>query len=443
VTPRPLIFISAVSKELTSARQLVANTLIFLGYQPVWQDIFGTEGGDLRKLLRQRIDQCKGVVQLIGQCYGAEPPAYDEKFGRVSYTQYEALYARQRGKKVWYLLIDENFPVETQEPEPDELRDLQTPYRRRVQADAHLFHSLASREALEASVLKLRDDLVRLRRGMKQWAAAVAIFLLLIAGAVFWLLRGQGEAKRELSETKTEMVAMTDEVKKMRQAIVNYSQVESQMRRTEDRKDPAALQDRVYVELSKEFGVDEKVLRENLPGMAEALRRAPNATAFERANAAYIIRDYVEAERLALQAADDAQKAALPARGDVFQALRLAGLAAQMQAKFARATTHFREAEQLTDQQQRPAEWAEVQQAIADLTLDQSGITDVPSRDILNAQQEPQPAPPTRPHTPPVWRAPVAHPPLPAKAPVAQPPRPANARQAIPAAPSPKTVPDG
>jgi hypothetical protein len=47
VSPRPTIFISAVSEELRSARQLVANTLTFLGYEPVWQDVFGTESGDL------------------------------------------------------------------------------------------------------------------------------------------------------------------------------------------------------------------------------------------------------------------------------------------------------------------------------------------------------------------------------------------------------------
>ena len=66
MTPRPPIFISAVSKELRSARQLVANTLQFLGYEPVWQDIFGTEQGDLRSMLRQQIDSCKGVVQIVG-----------------------------------------------------------------------------------------------------------------------------------------------------------------------------------------------------------------------------------------------------------------------------------------------------------------------------------------------------------------------------------------
>ncbi len=63
----PLIFISAVSRELRSGRQLAANTLSFLGYQPVWQDIFGTETGDLRGMLRKQIDQCKGVLQIVRQ----------------------------------------------------------------------------------------------------------------------------------------------------------------------------------------------------------------------------------------------------------------------------------------------------------------------------------------------------------------------------------------
>ena len=120
----PLIFISAVSRELRSGRQLAANTLTFLGYQPIWQDIFGTETGDLRGMLRQQIDQCKGVLQIVGKCYGAEPPEADPEFGRVSYTQYEALYARKRGKKVWYLFIDETFPVDVCEGEPEELRAL-------------------------------------------------------------------------------------------------------------------------------------------------------------------------------------------------------------------------------------------------------------------------------------------------------------------------------
>jgi hypothetical protein len=200
VSPRPTIFISAVSQELRSARQLVANTLTFLGYEPVWQDIFGTGGGDLREILRRQIDQCIGVVQLVGRCYGAEAPVADKEFGRVSYTQYEALYARQRGRKVWYLFIDESFPIDAHEPEPEELRQLQAAYRQVLKADTHLFHPLASREALEAGVLKLRDDLTKLRRGVKQWAVGVATLLCLIAVLVIWLVRGRGKTSRDLEK---------------------------------------------------------------------------------------------------------------------------------------------------------------------------------------------------------------------------------------------------
>src|SRR5450755_3166907 len=197
MSPRPTIFISAVSRELRSARQLVANTLTFLGYEPVWQDIFGTEGGDLRAMLRQQIDQCRGVVQLVGQCYGAEPPTPDDEFGRVSYTQYEALYARKRGKKVWYLFIDEHFPGDECEVEPEDVRELQAAYRRRLQSDTHVFHPLTTAEGLEASVLKLRDDLTRLRRGVTRWATGVTSLLVVIVGLVIWQLRSQAQMKTE------------------------------------------------------------------------------------------------------------------------------------------------------------------------------------------------------------------------------------------------------
>ena len=361
MSPRPTIFISAVSRELRSARQLVANTLIFLGYQPVWQEIFGTESGDLRDLLRRQIDQCKGLVQLVGQCYGAEPPTPDEQFGRVSYTQYEALYARQRGKKIWYLFIDERFPTEPCESEPEELRELQAAYRRRLQADTHLFHPLTSSEALEASVLKLRDDLTRLRRGVKQWAVGVTALLALIAGLVLWQLWSQAQMKTEM---KLEMA-------KLREGIMAYPQMESQVRASQTEKDPTALQERVYAELAKQLGVDAKLLQEKLPRFAEDLKHAPEASDYERANAAYVGKDYLEAERLALHAADEARKAAPSKPKDVLRPLTLAGLAAQKHIEYARAMEHFREAEKLTDRARNPEEWAEVQHMIANLTFDQ------------------------------------------------------------------------
>ncbi len=59
---KPRVFISTVSSELRSIRQLTSNLLQRLGYEPVWQDIFGTEPGDLTQMLRDKIDDCEGLI---------------------------------------------------------------------------------------------------------------------------------------------------------------------------------------------------------------------------------------------------------------------------------------------------------------------------------------------------------------------------------------------
>jgi len=351
------VFISAVSRELRTARQLVANTLSFLGYEPVWQDIFGTESGDLRSVLRQQIDRCKGVVQLVGQCYGAEPPTPDEEFGRVSYTQYEALYARKRGKKVWYLFIDENFPADRCDSEPENLRALQAAYRRRLQSDTHVFHPLATIDALEASVLKLRDDLARLRRSLKRWALGIAALLVLIVALVIWQLRGQAEMKVEIA--------------KLRQGIMEYPRMDAQVRGSRTENNPAAVQEQVYAELGKQLGVDPKLLREKLPQLADQLKQSPNAGAYERANASYVAKDYAEAEQLALEAAAESQRTKPENSKNIVAALELAGLSAHRAIQYDRAMQHFREAEKLTDRNRDLNEWVRLQDEIADLLVAQ------------------------------------------------------------------------
>src|ERR1051326_1532998 len=343
VTVRPIIFISAVSKELHSARQLVANTLQLLGYEPDWQDIFGTEEGDLRGMLRRKVDASKGVVQLVGQCYGAEPKTPDEEFGRVSYTQYEALYARQRGKKVWYLTPKPDFPTDPYDPEPQELRALQDTYREKLRASGQLYHPVGSSDALEASVLKLRDDLNKLRKRGKQWAAGVVLLLVLLVGLVVWVVRKETQTQEKESQTQQTVAALQNEMKKMREGIAQYSSTETKVREAQPGQKPEEIEERTYADLAKTLGVDAKVLREKLPAFAKKLKNSSQATTYERANAAYVTRDYVEAERLALSAADQARKANPPRKGDQIEALELAGGSAEKQIQYARAVEHYRD----------------------------------------------------------------------------------------------------
>jgi hypothetical protein len=363
MSPRPAIFISAVSRELRSARQLVANTLTFLGYEPEWQDIFGTEEGDLSAVLRRRVDACSGVVQLVGSCYGAEPLGSDQQFGRVSYTQYEALYALSKRKRIWYLLLDQAFPTDPHEPEDAEKQKLQGEYRARVQADCHLYYPLSSNEGLEASVLKLRDEFSRLRRGARRWAAFVAISLVLIAGLSIWLLEGQQHSNQQLQ-------SLAERFDKLQQGVTSFASIQNKLWQEEPGQKGDQLERRTYEILGQQLGLDPVLLRQQLPRFAQELKKAPNATTYERANAAYIDKDYEEAERLALAAADEARSAKPPKNTETIKALELAAWSAEKRVEYADGLKRLREAEELTDRTRDPTEWARVQFAIASLLSD-------------------------------------------------------------------------
>ena len=360
---RPVIFLSAATRELKSARQLVANTLTFLGYEPEWEDIFDAGEGDLLGVLRRRIDASAGVVQIIGRTYGAEPAEPDATFDRVSYTQYEALYARQRGKKVWYLLLDDTFPADPCEPEPEEKAQLQRGYRERVHGSNDLWHPIKDRAELESRALKLRDELAHLRRGAKRWAALVLALLVLVAGGVFWLNRGQHRQDQRLIE-------IDDKSDKLLQALRDFPQTLTQQQSAGEKEDDAAQQARAFAALEKKYGLPAGSLATELPRFAEQLLQRADTSALDRANALFVQKNFVDAERAALEAKDKALAAAGQPVHDAIEALEVAGWSAQKQIQYARALEHFRAAAALTNRERDSLEWARVQYAIASVLFD-------------------------------------------------------------------------
>ncbi len=188
---RPRLFLSAVSEELRSARQAVAATVHTLGYDPVSQDDFPTGYGELRQWLRGQIDSCEGLIQLVGHGYGAEPPEVDPAYGRVSYTQFEFLYACQQEKKTWVIVVGEgchrdkppgqlDLPREAGHPDPAgyqaERRQLQKDYLARLKRENHLRHTANNDTELQNLVLRLRDELGELRRQWEEWLQKDAVF---------------------------------------------------------------------------------------------------------------------------------------------------------------------------------------------------------------------------------------------------------------------------
>src|SRR4030095_14754694 len=102
---------------------------------------------------------------------------------------------------------------------------------------------------------------------------------------------------------------------------------------------------------------------------SQTVKRDPDASSYERACAAYLGKDYAEAERLFLTTAGEAQQAIPPKTVDIIRALKLAGSSARKLDEFVRAREHLAEAEKLTDRQRNPGEWADVQYAIANVLL--------------------------------------------------------------------------
>lgn len=222
---RPVIFISAVSKELHSTRDLVAKTLIAMGYEPKWQDIAPTETGDIRAVLRKWVDQSHAVLQIVGHRYGYAPKEPDPDFGRVSYTQYEALYALTKGKKVWYILLDEHYPIDCPDDEPADLKQLQADYRLQVKAHHGLYHKSDTTLTTENIVLRLRDDLAHLRRRGRQWAALILSLLLLLAAGVTWNAYTQNHAGETLTVMAQQQTGHTEELKLLRQGQADMRQM--------------------------------------------------------------------------------------------------------------------------------------------------------------------------------------------------------------------------
>jgi tetratricopeptide (TPR) repeat protein len=276
---KPRIFLSAVTRELHSARQLGANILHRLGYEPVWQDIFGTEAGDLRQMLVDKIDSCDGLIHLVGFGYGAEPPQSDPEFGRVSYTQFEFLHARKTGKKTWVLFVEDGFPTDKPPEQLDlpadghsnpaafqaERRCLQDAWRQRLLADGHLRHGAATTADFELKFERLKDELQSLRRSFRNWQRVVVglLFLICVLGGILYLtvfrqhddvktvLQSVDEHQREIQEQLAQI--RPDDIKKQLRATIEETyqndlreadKLSDWKKRADAKKDAAELRDK-------------------------------------------------------------------------------------------------------------------------------------------------------------------------------------------------------
>ncbi len=201
---KSVIFVSATS-DLRSARELVGKVLYSMGFEPRWQDLEATDGGDLINVLRDRIRASDFMIQLVGKRYGAEPPRPTAEFGRVSYTQFEALAAEAAGKKVIYHFIEPSFLTDAAPPEDEERIQLQEHYRQKLVAANKLRHKIDSNESLELSIRRINNELAVLRaigdrrfRKLLGLSAVLAACVVAVGALVVWGLRQQQKTHEQV-----------------------------------------------------------------------------------------------------------------------------------------------------------------------------------------------------------------------------------------------------
>jgi serine/threonine protein kinase len=222
----------------------------------------------------------------------------------------------------------------------------------------------ASGKAIQI-LTNIRDVFAARRVRLVLWTALVLVSVALS----IWLLQSQQHSSEQL-------LALQQKFEKLEQGVNSFAEVQNKVRQEQPGQKPEQLEQTTYDVLGKQLGIDPVKLRNELPRFAQELKKAPNATTYERANAAYTAKDYNEAERLALAAADEAQRAGPTKNADAIKALELAGWSAEKRIEYAEALARLRDAEKLTDRTRNPLEWARVQFAIGMVYYDRGQYSD-------------------------------------------------------------------
>jgi hypothetical protein len=190
--PVPRIFVSATSRDLRTARGLVAEGLRRMECLPIVQDDFPPDYKSVRDMLRTKIQACNAVVHLAGYYYGAEPQPVFPGPDRRSFTQMEYEIAMELKLPCYVFLCGKDFPFDQHDPEPEEKQALQLAHRDRLLKRDELFYEFTTPEELanrtrelQLSVEGLRSELAK-ERFRRRLTLAACIVLFLIGGGYFY-----------------------------------------------------------------------------------------------------------------------------------------------------------------------------------------------------------------------------------------------------------------
>jgi Domain of unknown function (DUF4062) len=142
--PRPTIFISGVSHEFGSFRDVVENEIEMKGCFAENQPGFHPDYSTVEEMLRRKLHDSDAVIHIVGFRFGAEPNQRPTNAPRRSYTQMEFDIARELQKPVYVFLSADAAvrqpPEPDEQPEDDDAEALQRAHRDAVQKTNHLYY---------------------------------------------------------------------------------------------------------------------------------------------------------------------------------------------------------------------------------------------------------------------------------------------------------------
>lgn len=386
--PRPVIFISAVGKELQSTRYIVANALTALGYEPKWHEIADSGEEDPKAAIRSAVDGSLALLQIVGHFHGPGSAEPDEEYATLSYTHYEASYAQKKGKPVRYILLGKSYPADCEESESPELQKRQAEYRAQVETKEGLFHRSASRSSTEKIVQTLCEDFTRLRRRSRQ-RVAISFALIIAVSCIIWAVQKQvktaatGNSPPKITEkqpTRGKAASTIPPLTPMEKALIGLADAESRSSIPGEKLTLEEIRSRAYTLLETELGMKPGTLAAELPGFALERHSNPDTGLIQKAAAAYALNHFEEAEALFLEkqdakiiAKDEPSMTEDEIRTKRIQALEGAAQFATAQIQYARALEHYRAAAALTSMERNPLEWARIHHMLA-YALTYSGL---------------------------------------------------------------------
>ena len=192
--PGPPIYISADATELGFMRAAVEATLRDLGISPIVSEHPVEPGQTLSAAIRQRLQDCRAVIHIAGQCAGPEEPGTLTRRtfaeGRRSFAQCEYDLAVELRKELYVFVCAEDLgrahpaPGAAPVPEPPDLRLLQHAHRTRLMDGTRPYREIHSTDEL----LKILRPLGRsIRQRHRPHGRRIQPGLILLLGLVILL----------------------------------------------------------------------------------------------------------------------------------------------------------------------------------------------------------------------------------------------------------------